>query len=379
MYLTEKTVTLLRPIAIVVSLAITLWSFGLPTLHFVDAANITTVSDTLSDSAPSASSTHTIVFTTPSGVAAGETIVIDFNGDFNPSALDFADMDLASSSGDYTLVADGAETGNQWGVLTTASTITFTSDTAVLAPNATVTIQIGTNATFGSTGNTNIVNPAGEGSYDIDISAGSQDSGATVVVILNDVLVTATVDTVFTFSVSGVGGGQSVNGDTTTGTSSTTTIPFGTLVDGVATTTAQDLVVNTNATNGYVVTIQIDGPLQSSTGADIDGFEDGSNTNTPALWDNPAGTVGAENTYGHWGFTSDDSDTTRDPGDEFGALEYAAASTSPRVVMSHTGPANGVTAGVGTTRVGYQVEITTLQEAGDDYEATLTYVATPTF
>jgi len=376
MYITEKTVTLLRPIAIIVGLAITLWSIGLPLLHFVDAANITHVSDTLSDSAPSASSTHTIVFTTPNGVAAGETIVIDFQGNFDPSPLDEDDIDLATTS-DYVLVADGAESGNEWGVLTDATSITFTSDTAVIAPNATVTIQIGTNATFGATGNTNLVNPVGEGSYEIDLTVGSQDSGSTRVVIINSVLVTASVDTVFTFAVSGVGSGVNVNGDVTTGTTSTTSIQFGQLKDGIATTTAQRLVVNTNATNGYVVTVQVDQSLQSSTGADIDGFQDGSDTDEPTSWAGPLGTVGLENTYGHWGFTSDDATTTRST--EFDLGEYVAASTTPRVVMSHNGPANGQGTGIGTTYVGYKIEISALQEAGDDYEATLTYVATPVF
>lgn len=379
MFLTDKTVTSLKPIAIIVGLAITLWSFGLPTLHFVGAANITTVSDTLSDSAPSASSTHEIVFTTPTGVAAGETIVIEFNGNFNPSSLDEDDVDLATTS-DYVLVANGAESGNEWGVLTDATSITFTSDTAVIAPNATVTIEIGTNATFGTTGNTNIVNPGSEGSYEIDFTVGSQDSGSTRVVIIDSVVVSAAVDTIFTFAVSGVDAGTAVNGSNTTGTTSTTTIEFGMLEDGVATTTAQNLVVNTNATNGYVVTVQVDAALRSSTGADIDGFDDGSDSDTPTVWDSPTGTVGLENTYGHWGFTSTDDDTTRDAGDEFNvANEYAAASTTPRVVMSHDGPANGTGNGEGTALVGYRVEISALQEAGDDYSATLTYVATPVF
>ena len=63
----------------------------------------------------------------------------------------------------------------------------------------------------------------------------------------------------------------------------------------------------------------------------------------------------------------------------FNVNEWASASTSPRVVMSHTGPANGTVTGEGITNVGYKVQISGLQEAGDDYTATLTYVATPTF
>jgi hypothetical protein len=47
--------------------------------------------------------------------------------------------------------------------------------------------------------------------------------------------------------------------------------------------------------------------------------------------------------------------------------------------MGHTGPSDGFTAGQGATRVGYQIEISALQEAGDDYSTTLRYIATPTF
>ena len=47
--------------------------------------------------------------------------------------------------------------------------------------------------------------------------------------------------------------------------------------------------------------------------------------------------------------------------------------------MSHTGPTNGTITGEGTTKVGFKVQISGLQEAGDDYTARLTYVATPTF
>ena len=52
---------------------------------------------------------------------------------------------------------------------------------------------------------------------------------------------------------------------------------------------------------------------------------------------------------------------------------------NPREVMYHDGPADGATVGIGSTTVGYQVEITDFQEAGTDYTANLTYVATPTF
>ncbi len=380
MFKTEKTVLLLKTIATIAGFAVILWSLGLPALRFADAANITDVSDTLSDSAPSASSDHTITFVTPSGVANNETIVIDLSTGFtNGAGVDHTDIDVATTT-DYSLAANcgGSEDiGASFAGL--ILTLTFCSgDGASIPAGATTTIQIGDNAT-GGTANQQLVNSASEGSYEIGFTVGSSDSGWTRVVILDNVLVTAAVDTIFTFAVAGLGSGQTVNGTTTTGGVGSTTIPFGTLEAGVATITAQSLTVNTNASNGYVVTVQLNQPLQSSTGADIDGFNQGTYTNTPTTWVVPAGTVGSENTYGHWGVTSDDATTTRSAPDEFNANEWASASTSPRVVMSHTGPTNGTVTGEGTTRVGYKVQIGGLQEAGDDYTATLTYVATPTF
>jgi hypothetical protein len=353
----------------------------LPSLRFAEAVNLTDVSDTLSDSAPNVVSNHTISFVLPptgSGVGAGETVTITFPAaTFDLSNLNVTDFDFATVT-DYTVVADGAEAGQQWGVATTSNTIAFTSAAATIAAGATVTIEVGNNALFEGTGSGQIVNPASS-SYEINISTTGGDTGATRVVILDNVLVTASVDTTFTFSVAGLGGGETVNGTTTTGTSTATTIPFGSLQAGAAnaTTSAQRLSVTTNATQGYSVTVQVDQTLQSATGADIDLFDDGVESDTPATWSSPAGTVGSENTYGHWGVTSEDATTTRST--EFGSQEWIAASTTPRIIMGHDGPADGTTAGIGVTDVGYKVEITSLQEAADDYQAILTYVATPTF
>ncbi len=374
MFRTEKTVGLLQSIAMIAGLAILLWSLGLPSLMFANAANLTDVSDTLTDSAPSAVSNHTIDFIHPAGstgVANGEDIVLTFPAGFDLTGIAEEDIDILVDAANKPVA--------EWSVVNGGSSLTITIDTGSIAAGASTQILIGTNATNEGSPDTQITNPGAEGSYEIDIDAGLNDSGSTRVVIMTSVTVSATVDTVFTFAVAGVGGGVTVNGDTTTGTTSSTSIPFGKLENGSATTSAQQLTVNTNASNGYVVTMQLDQALQSSTGADIDGFDNGSDIDTPTTWNVPTGNISQENTWGHWGFTSDDATTTRGAGDEFDASEYAAASTSPRVVMSHDGPANGSGTGVGTTMVGYKVEITNLQEAGDDYSTTLTYIATPTF
>ena len=364
-----------RVIATLLATAMVLWASG--AFNVARAANITDVYDLLSDSAPSALSNHTIEFVTPTGVANAADIVITFPpASFDLGSIGETDMDVQVNGVDIDL--------STWTIATTATTITFTVDTGSVAAGATTTIEIGDHASFGGAGSNQITNPArdtispvGNESYEIDISAGAFDSGHTRVVILDTVLVTASVDTSFEFTVYGNGASEPVNGTTTTILSSSTTIPFGTLTAGEIETLSQDLTVQTNAINGFVVTVEADGPLQSSTGADIDTFSNGTTVTNPTTWSSPTNVLTDENTWGHWGVTSEDHSANRT--NEFATSTWAGLSTTPVRVFAHTGPADGTTFDKGSTTVGYQIEITPLQEAGDDYSAVLTYIATPTF
>jgi len=369
-----------RGIATLLAIALVLWAVGAHMFTKAEASNLTYVKDTLSDSAPSSVSNHTIQFLSPTGVSSGQTIVVTFPLGFNlsTSSVAFGDVDLLEGAVDETLVAAGA-TAAQWNAVVAGQTLTFTSGGAgaTIAPYATVTIKIGTNAAGGTN---RVTNPSATTSYEFSITAGTADSGQTRVAIINNVLVTANVDTTLTFTVSGTNPLTTVNGSPTTtfATSTGTTLPFGTLASGVSKTLGQDLTVATNARNGYVVTVEQDANLQSSTGADIDGFIDGAYTNTPAAWVGPSNNINNENTWGHWGLTTDDA-TLLGQGLDFAANQWVAASTTPRAIMAHNGPADGTTDDIGAARVGYQIQITALQEAGDDYSTTLTYIATPTF
>jgi len=373
---TSYTFSVLQATAAVASLAIIMWSLGFPVLQFAGAANVVSFSDTLTDSAPAVVSDHLIEFTTPTGVAAGETIVLTFESGFlGVASLDEGDIDFEINGVDATLAA--TESGATWGVTTAAETITLTSDTGVVAANATVTIEIGTNA---DSGVNQITNPAA-GSYEINLTAGSVDTGETRVAIVDSVTVTATVDTIFTFTVNAVAAGTDVNtNDTTGGVTTATAIPFGELEADTASTAAQRLEVLTNASNGFVVTVATDQQLTSSNGADIDGFTDGDFITTPASWASPSATPGLENEAGHWGLSS--TDTTLGTGltDVFaGGDEFVSASSTPVEVFRHDRPTDGNEPGEGTATVIYKIEITALQEAANDYTATLTYVATPVF
>jgi hypothetical protein len=379
MYVYKRQVTTQRGIATLLAIALVLWALGAHMFTKAEASNLTYVKDTLSDSAPSSVSNHEIQFLSPTGVLAAGTIVVTFPNGFNvaTSGIAVGDVDLEINGVDETVVL-GAPGAAQWGFSTSSQTITFTAGASEsLASNATATIKIGTNANGGTN---RITNPSATTSFEISITAGASDAGQTRVAIINNVLVTANVDTTLTFTVSGVANGQVVNGSpTTTSTTTTSTaLPFGTLASNVSKTLAQDLTVATNARNGYVVTVEQDQNLLSSTGADIDGFANGTYTNTPTAWTAPTNSISDENTWGHWGLTSDDI-SLLGAGSDFGSDQWISASTTPRAIMAHSGPADGTTNDIGAARIGYQAQITALQEAGDDYSTTLTYIATPTF
>ena len=343
--------------------------------QIAQAANLTNISDTLTDSAPSETSGHTIQFTVPVGsvgIAPADTITVTFDSqDDGAPGQAFADI-ATVAGGDVTVTVDGVASG----AFDSATADTIVVDGATAAAGAVVEIVVAE----GVITNPAKVNPAGVGdSYEIEVAVANADAdlGRTRVAIVDNVLVTAIVDTVFEFVVTGLATSTDVNGETTTGSTTATAIDFAQLAAGVPEVLGQKLNVTTNAINGFVVTVEQDQNLLSSTGADIDSFTDGTDINTPAAWASPTGTLaGGENEWGHWGLTSEDSDLNTD---EFGTQLFVAASTTPRQIFSHDGPTDGTTADIGETEVAYKIEITSFQEAGDDYNTILTYIATPTF
>jgi len=115
----SNTFSLLQASAAVVTLALILWTIGVPSIRFAEAASVTDFSNTLSNSAPGAVSDHEIVFVTPSGVDGTESIVITFPAaSFDLSTIGEEDIDL---------LEDGVQenVGGPWGVATTSNTITL--------------------------------------------------------------------------------------------------------------------------------------------------------------------------------------------------------------------------------------------------------------
>lgn len=355
-----------RVVATLVACSVVLWSVGVYTT--AQAANLVSVSNTVTNSDPGATAAHSIAFTIPTGssLADTDTITIDFSdGPFtgvNTLLTGDISVEVNTTPDAHANFAAGA------------TSISFDGITASAGQEVIVAIADG-----------KVTNPVSIQSYEIvvDTGATTTDTGKTRVAIVDNVLVTAIVNTSFDFTISGVATSTTINGTSTTGETSSTLINFGELVAGEIKTLGQRLNVTTNARNGFVVTVQSDGDLASANGAIIDNFDEGSDvSDTGTVWNSPVPNVLQENTWGHWGLTSSDSDLNSLGGfysGEFGANNYIAASTTPREVFHHDGPSDGLTANIGSTTVAYQVEITALQEAADDYNTTLTYIATPTF
>lgn len=341
-------------VAFITIVSILSWTVGFPFgVKQASAIALNDVSDTISDSDLSATSvTHTIQFTIAGAVSAGQEISLTFQSGI--------DLSVASAS-------CGAGAGSSFASSSAQRVECVATGAGISAGAKTVTI-------------TSAINPATPGSYSIDVNVvNGTETGTAIIAIIDDVTVTASVDASFTFSITGVGSGQSINGDaTTTSAGATATLlPFGTLASGTPKVLAQQLSVSTNAVNGFVVTVFQNTNLLSTTGADIDLFKDGAETATPTAWTAPLATLGNFDTYGHYGITSEDNLNA----DEFGGGTplYAGNIATARQVFSHNGPADGVTTDIGRTRVGIKIQVSDLQEAADDYTNIITYIATPTF
>ncbi len=337
------------------------------------AASISDASVTISDSTPQATGvTHDFKFTTN---ATATQITFTYESAFTTNG-----GQLPPAFANYT-----CPTGL---TVTATTTNSFTCSNGTSSPGA-LTAQVT------SIRNPNKVAAAGTAdTYRVTIQTDGGDSGDVMFAIIEGVTVTATVSATLQFTISGVNPGQAAKNTTTTVTSTATTIPFGTLTPNATTVAAQDLSVTTNASDGFFVRVYQDGLLTSAGGDTIKTFKD--NTPVPVTstqaWAAPGGNLDQPNTYGHFGFASEDqglkvSGNTIICGDPATAGAFGLKTddrwagfngTNREPVFCHTGPSDGTTEHKGRTRVVYRVEISALQPAGE-YTNKLTYIATPQY
>lgn len=171
------------------------------------------------------------------------------------------------------------------------------------------------------------------------------------------VAVSATVSEFLTFSVDAVNSDESVNGASTTITTTGATVPFGNITHTANAIAAHDLVVSTNAQNGYTVAGKYDNTLTSNglTITDHDGTHE-----TPTTFASP----GTE----AYGWTTEDDDYPL-----FQPNKWAKWLVTDSAVSTH-----GAACSDDKIRVGYQVAIAALTEAAT-YYSTTTYTATGSY
>ena len=228
--------------------------------------------------------------------------------------------------------------------------------------------------------------------YYVDIQTNAGESVRVKFAIIEGVVVSATVDAILEFTVEGVGAGESIKGTSTSVTTTPTAIPFGTLpLTPQSRIGAQDLSVRTNASEGFFVYVYQDQDLTSAAGDTIKCFANGTCVpwSSTAAWTAPTGDLDDERTWGHFGFTSQDprvqtngtcststTGTWGNPNDNRWAGFTGNGSVAQAPIMCYPRPFDSQVGG--KVRVGYRVEITALQPAGE-YTNTLTYIATPTY
>jgi hypothetical protein len=325
--------------------------------NFAYAAALTALSDTMSSNKISTASSHVIKFTTPTGATDNtDTITITFPSDFDFTSKTIGTLTLthgATTGLENTETLAASASATEWGaafsgtenrVLTLTAPTDGTGAAAMSAGNKVI-------LTYDST---NSINPSLGTSYVVSIAGNFGDTGSITVPILTDdqVQVSATVAQSITFTISdnsiGFGNLTSANARYATGDASGSDSETG----------AHDLVVGTNASNGYTLTM------------DGDTLTSGLNTIDSIGSSNTASSAGTEQ-FGVRFTASGGSGTVSAP---YAASGFAFDDAAfPDTIASATGASANT-----TYSARYLANITSNTEAGA-YTATMTYVATANF
>ena len=341
-------------------------------------ADLTDVKDTLSDSRPSIGANHTIEFklAVANNIEENDTIAITFPAGFDLTSVVYTDVDLSGSSSGERLIVGLSPNTTQWGAAVSGQVLTFTAPSTAatyLGGGETVTIEIGTNATAGSTGTNQIVNPTAA-SYTINMAANGAvpDTGATVVAIISGVTVTATIAESLTFAIAGVNDTICTLGGTATAVTTTASaVPFGLMNSNAFKKGCQTLTLNTNGGNGYSLTSQETDQL---TNAGLQTIPDttcdtGTCTeSTAAAWT----TASANHGLGHT-CVGLDCITGYSTGSNFRQFASIADAETAVQMMSSSSPVTN-----STSTVVYKISTSGSQPSGD-YSNVVVYIATAQF
>lgn len=353
---------------------------GLALASKASANELSAQSLTLSDPRPNVASTYSFAFTHTSS-----STIRKFTFDFC--------QDPSSDSG-ATVCDDPITTGNMatptlnsvsanlgvigdWGVTVNSKVITVRQSTAAVTVNATtpLTLQLGgiTNSLLTEDCDEDLNNAENDTCFvwiksynDSDVVV---DTGVVTYTIVQEVQVTAKVDPTFTFVVAGIGANTATNGVTTSVASTSTTLPFGSLVPGTPKYAAHALYVTTNTGSGYSVTTTLTDDLTGiDTDNNIDPFP--AAWSAPTTWTQPTGTVPNTNT----GWIAANTNDTDVPNWGSGSGLFGGLSASAITVGEKANSDNGTTPMLVTYALGVNVF-----QPSDYYTGILFYNALPRY
>ena len=339
-------------VSVFLVIGVVIFNFGFFLPGIVEASSLTTLSDKVSNLTTGALASHIIKFTTPTGIASGETVILTFDNGTSTVGVTASDVTVLDDATPITVNA-GFPSGSNWGFVNTPSTVlTFTTGSGTVAASSVITITLnGTNKiTNGSVGTTLLR---------ITGTLGNDDTGEVSIPIISNGVVNISAEVLgsisFTMSSNAIYFG---NLRTTSPCFAQNTNPGNVACPTTSESEALNFTVGTNAPNGYSVTIQGD-TLRS-----------GSNT-IDALPVNTASSFGNEqfglriNASGGFGIVTAPYSAA--------GYAYTGTSSTPAQIASFTGPSTTT-----TYSVRYLANISDLTEAGS-YATAHTYVATGNF
>ncbi|MFN3301523.1 MAG: hypothetical protein ACK413_00635 [Patescibacteria group bacterium] len=215
-----------------------------------------------------------------------------------------------------------------------------------------------------------------------DCSSDPVDDGVVAFATVSGVEVSAKVLETLTFSVYGVAANDCPTTGGTKKTSTSTTVPFGTVDPNSFYDGCQDLRVSTNAGNGYDVTIGETDQLTSGPNQIPDGNCDGSCSETDAApWANPN-----NNGFGYCMKDQPGYGNAASEADANWGTYYCGAATQYFKIIPDTGENeprvkimnSSSTASDDRSYIGFRLSVDAAQPAGS-YSTTIVYVVTPRY
>ncbi len=341
----------------------------------VQAASITSASDSVTREKINEKAGHTITFVSPTGISTNsDTMTLTWDSSWTTvSSVAAADVGLTFSTGTYSNDVASSNGAGQWGYSVSGNVMTFTAPTDentndTLTGGDTVTITIAADK---------ITNSSSATSAEVAVVVGASngDSGEFDVPIMDDdqVDITASVDTYITFDLDIADGSK---GDSDPGASGYA-LDLGELTYGTATTSSTPSVdeiwfdLASNASNGVAVQVKTGNTSGLVSTADSIPFVSGNdNQLTTDQQDGEFGISALSETQG----TGSATLTAASAYDNSG-VDYVSPVTT---TFADIYTANGaIYDGVG--QIGAAAVAGKLTAAADDYSNTLTFRATATF